>query len=152
MLFSDFVRISVIIRMWRIFAAYLTAAYSASISLWTNLFGVFIVTVRSNILRLLGRLVEYFPAKFNDENVTTLLNTCLSTLEEELVHSNKDPMFVLLVGVMQCLDSLLTWYDDSLPAGGNFWSSISHSVALTTARRHGLIHEEVHFQADHKIL
>lgn len=76
------------------------------------------LTVRSSILILLGYLVEYFPHTFSEENVNTLLKICLDTLEEQLRQSNKDPLFVLVSGVIKCLDSLLSWFDDSLPAGG----------------------------------
>ncbi|KAL2645174.1 hypothetical protein R1flu_012761 [Riccia fluitans] len=80
-------------------------------------------TLRSNILVLLGYLVEYFPRTFGEENVNTLLKICLDTLEEQLRQSSKDPVFVVVSGVMKCLDSLLTWFDESLPAGGSVETS-----------------------------
>ncbi|OAE24558.1 hypothetical protein AXG93_2415s1380 [Marchantia polymorpha subsp. ruderalis] len=82
-----------------------------------------VLTVRSSILILLGYLVEYFPHTFSEENVNTLLKICLDTLEEQLRQSNKDPLFVLVSGVIKCLDSLLSWFDDSLPAGGSVEAS-----------------------------
>ncbi|KAL3698516.1 hypothetical protein R1sor_012592 [Riccia sorocarpa] len=80
-------------------------------------------TLRANILVLLGYLVEYFPRTFGEENVNILLKICLDTLDEQLRQSSKDPVFVLVSGVIKCLDSLLTWFDESLPAGGTVETS-----------------------------
>ncbi len=49
-----------------------------------------------------------------------LLQLCLDTLEAQL----QQPSHTLLAGAIQCLDSLLTWFDDELPAGGNNWQLV----------------------------
>lgn len=72
------------------------------------------MAVRAGIIQLLGYLVEYFKASFNDGNVAAVLKLCLDTLEEQL----QKPLYVLLAGAVKCLDSVLAWFDDSLPAGG----------------------------------
>jgi hypothetical protein len=47
--------------------------------------------------------------------VNQLLQLCLDTLEAQL----QQPSHTLLAGAIKCLDALLTWFDDELPAGGN---------------------------------
>ncbi|MCO5603922.1 hypothetical protein L7F22_058078 [Adiantum nelumboides] len=76
-------------------------------------------TLRSNILTVLGLMVECFPAMFDEENIITILNLCLESLEEQLRQKGKDPLFVLVAGAMKCLDGVLMWFDRTLPAGGS---------------------------------
>jgi hypothetical protein len=76
-------------------------------------------TVKSHIMQLLGYLVEYFKLIFNEDNVLAILKLCLDTLEEQL--QLQQPVHVLLAGAIKCLDSILTWFDPSLPAGGMVW-------------------------------
>ena len=48
--------------------------------------------------------------------MSTILKLCLNTLDDQL-HLEK-PVLILMSGAIKCLDSLLTWFDDSVPAGG----------------------------------
>jgi hypothetical protein len=73
------------------------------------------LVVRSHIIVLLGYLVESFKTAFSEDQVNQLLQLCLNTLEAQL----QQPSHMLLAGAMKCLDSLLTWFDDELPARGN---------------------------------
>ena len=77
--------------------------------------------VRSNILVLVGGMVECFPSRFEEENVITSLNICLDTLDEQLKQKGKGPSFVLVAGAIKCLDGLLMWFDRTVPAGGRSW-------------------------------
>eukprot|EP01018_Ginkgo_biloba_P019268 Gb_14397 [translate_table: standard] len=74
-------------------------------------------SVRSNILVLIGYAVERFPHLFQEENLNVILRLCLDTLEEQLHQTGKDPLYVLVSGTIKCLDSLLVWFDETLPAG-----------------------------------
>ena len=78
-------------------------------------------TVRSNILILLGAMVECSPSSFEEDNAVTILNLCLDSLDEQLKHKGKDPSFVLVSGAIKCLDGLLMWFDMTAPAGGRSW-------------------------------
>lgn len=80
-------------------------------------FGVF-AAVRSNILIVLGSMVECFPSMFEEDNTITILNLCLDSLDEQLRQKSKDPLFVLVAGAMRCLDGVLMCFDRTLPAGG----------------------------------
>lgn len=71
-------------------------------------------SVKAHIIHLLGDLVEYFKETFVEENVSTILKLCLDTLEKQ----RQKIELVLMAGAIKCLDSLLTWFDYSLPAGG----------------------------------
>jgi hypothetical protein len=75
--------------------------------------------MRSHIIVLLGYLVESFKTAFSEVQVNQLLQLCLNTLEAQL----QQPSHTLLAGAMKCLDSLLTWFDDELPAGGSVVNS-----------------------------
>lgn len=77
-------------------------------------------TLKANIIQLLGDLIEYFRESFEEENVLAILKLCLDTLEEQL---QKSPQLVLMAGAIKCLDSLLMWFNDSLPAGGSVENS-----------------------------
>lgn len=77
--------------------------------------------MKANIIQLLGDLIEYFRESFEEENVLAILKLCLDTLEEQL---QKSPQLVLMAGAIKCLDSLLMWFNDSLPAGGNVMKSL----------------------------
>jgi hypothetical protein len=72
---------------------------------------------------LIGYAVERFPHSFREENLNTILKLCLDTLEEQLHQTGKDPVYILVSGAIKCLDSLLIWFDKTLPAGGTlfFW-------------------------------
>lgn len=48
-----------------------------------------------------------------------ILKLCLDTLDEQL--QLQQPVHVLMAGAIKCLDSILTWFDPSLPAGGMVW-------------------------------
>lgn len=76
----------------------------------------FVASGKANLLQLLGDFVEYSKETFEEENVLAILKLCLDTLDEQL--HGKKPVMVLMAGAVKCLDSLLTWFDDSLPAGG----------------------------------
>jgi hypothetical protein len=77
------------------------------------------LVVRSHIIVLLGYLVESFKTAFSEDQVNQLLQLCLNTLEAQL----QQPSHTLLAGAMKCLDLLLTWFDDELPAGGSVANS-----------------------------
>lgn len=70
--------------------------------------------MKAHIIHLLGSLVEYYKEIFVEEDVSAILMLCLDTLEKQ----RQKLELILLAGVIKCLDSLLTWFDDSLPAGG----------------------------------
>ncbi|KAG0609962.1 hypothetical protein M758_7G027900 [Ceratodon purpureus] len=78
-------------------------------------------TCKGNILQLLGNLVENFKEVFEEENVLTILNYCLNILNDQL--HNDRPTLALMAGAIKSLDSLLTWFDESLPAGGSVENS-----------------------------
>jgi hypothetical protein len=75
---------------------------------------VFLASVKAHIIHLLGDLVEYFKETFVEENVSAVLKLCLDSLEKQ----RQKLELVLMAGTIKCLDCLLTWFDDSLPAGG----------------------------------
>lgn len=75
---------------------------------------VFLASVKAHIIRLLGDLVEFFKETFVEENVSAILKLCLDSLEKQ----RQKLELVLMAGAIKCLDCLLTWFDDSLPAGG----------------------------------
>ncbi|XP_002965996.2 DNA-dependent protein kinase catalytic subunit [Selaginella moellendorffii] len=80
-------------------------------------------SLRANILITLGYSIELFPSLYDDGNVSAVLRLCLNTLEEQLKQSGKDVTFVLIAGAVKCLDSLLQWFDDTVPAGGTIENS-----------------------------
>jgi len=70
--------------------------------------------VKAHIIHLLGDLVEYFKETFVEEDVSAVLKLCLDTLEKQ----PQNLELALMARAIKGLDALLTWCDDSLPAGG----------------------------------
>eukprot|EP00897_Mesotaenium_endlicherianum_P010382 jgi/Mesen1/9372/ME000610S08690 len=81
-------------------------------------------TLRARILELLGDLVEFFPASFRSSSQAAQVHELVQLALDALDGSgSRDPPAVLQAGVMKSLDSLLTFFDDSHPAGGTNESS-----------------------------
>ncbi|XP_057814078.1 uncharacterized protein LOC131027990 isoform X1 [Cryptomeria japonica] len=98
-------------------------------------------TLRSNILMLIGYAVEKFPALFREEHLDIIVKLCLDTLEEELHRTGNNPVYVLVTGAVKCLDSLLLWFDRTMPAGG----SVENSRKI-----YAYVEQVIHFREDLK--